>query len=59
MQKNNKPLSLGFIGGATDSAVGYVHFAASMLDNRFSVQAGCFSRKEEINKESAKIYRCF
>ncbi len=55
MQKN-RPLSLGFIGGATDSAVGYVHFAASMLDNRFSVQAGCFSRKEEINKESAKVY---
>lgn len=56
MQKNDKPLALGFIGGATDSAVGYVHFAASMLDNRFSIQAGCFSRKEEINKESAKIY---
>lgn len=54
--QQNKPLSLGFIGGATDSAVGYVHFAASMLDNRFSVQAGCFSRKDEINKESAKIY---
>lgn len=56
MQKNNKPLSLGFIGGATDSAVGYVHFAASMLDNKFSLQAGCFSRNNEINKESAKIY---
>lgn len=52
----NKPLSLGFIGGAIDSAVGYVHFAASMLDNKFSLQAGCFSRKDETNKESAKIY---
>lgn len=56
MQKNNQPLSLGFIGGAIDSAVGYVHFAASMLDNKFSLQAGCFSRKTDINKQSAKIY---
>lgn len=56
MQKNNQPLSLGFIGGAIDSAVGYVHFAASMLDNKFSLKAGCFSRKIDINKQSAKIY---
>lgn len=56
MQKNNQPLSLGFIGGALDSAVGYVHFAASMLDNKFFLQAGCFSRKTDVNKESAKTY---
>lgn len=56
MQNKNKPLSLGFIGGAIDSAVGYVHFAASMIDNKWSLQAGCFSRNEEINKKSAEIY---
>jgi predicted dehydrogenase len=56
MENIKKPLSLGFIGGATDSAVGYVHFAASMLDKKFILESGCFSRDEKINKESAKIY---
>jgi len=56
MQNSNKPLSLGFIGGAVDSAVGYVHFAASMLDNKWSLKAGCFSRDAKINAESAKVY---
>ena len=56
MKNNNKPLSLGFIGGATDSAVGYVHFTASMLDNKWSLDAGCFSRRKEINQATAKLY---
>lgn len=44
-----RPLSLGFIGGSLKSAVGYAHFAASRLDNRWQLMAGCFSRDQETN----------
>ena len=56
MQNKSKPLSLGFIGGALDSAVGYTHFSASMIDNRWSLQAGCFSRDMAKNIDTAKTY---
>lgn len=48
------PLKLGFIGGGNNSAIGSAHFAASMLDNRFQVSSGCFSRDEEINRQTAE-----
>ncbi len=54
--EHKPPLSLGFIGGAIDSAVGYVHFAASMLDNKCSLKAGCFSKDSEKNEQSAETY---
>lgn len=51
-----KPLKIGFIGGGVNSAVGYTHFAASQMDRRWGLQAGCFSRHEDQNILSAKVY---
>jgi predicted dehydrogenase len=53
---NNKPLKLGFIGGSIESAVGNTHKIASQMDSRFSLEAGCFSRFDEINKKTAKMW---
>jgi len=49
-------LRLGFVGGAFNSAVGRVHRIASEMDQRFELVAGCFSRNEDVNKETAKQY---
>jgi len=48
------PLRLGFIGGAIDSAVGTTHKISSQLDNRWSLDAACFSSHEESNILTAK-----
>ena len=50
------PLSLGFIGGALNSAVGYAHFAASTMDNKWSLDAGCFCGEPDLNRQSAQKY---
>ena len=47
--KVTKPLKLGFIGGGLNSAIGSAHFHSAMLDNRFQIVSGCFSRNESIN----------
>lgn len=52
----SSPFRLGFIGGALDSAVGYAHYAASRMDNRWSLDAGCFSLVPEMNLESGRTY---
>jgi predicted dehydrogenase len=49
-------LNIGFIGGAYHSAVGRVHRIATEMDQRFRVTAGCFSRNEVRNSESAELY---
>lgn len=49
-------LSLGFIGGALNSAVGYAHFAAATMDFAWRVEAGCFSRDASRNAEAGRIY---
>lgn len=49
-------LSLGFIGGALNSAVGYAHFAAATMDNRWSLNAGCFCGEELMNRQTAQTY---
>lgn len=67
MLPQNKPLKLAFIGGGETSAVGYVHFAASQLDNSFDVVAGAFCRSSEANESTAqrwnidseRIYSCW
>jgi predicted dehydrogenase len=51
-----KPLRLGFIGGALDSAVGYAHFAACRMDRRWSLEAGFFSPQEVLNQKTAEAY---
>lgn len=50
------PLRLAFIGGSRSSAVGYSHFVSSAMDGLWTLVAGCFSRHEESNQESAQIY---
>lgn len=51
-----KPIEVAFIGGGLNSAVGYVHFSACNIDNRFKVVAGAFSRHENTNKETADYW---
>lgn len=53
-----KPLRLGFIGGGINSAVGRAHYAACRMDGKFEVVAGCFSRDEETNRETARAFNC-
>jgi len=50
----NKKLKLAFIGGGNNSAVGYTHFSAARMDNKFEVVAGCFSRNHEVNISTAE-----
>jgi len=45
---------LGFIGGGINSAVGTTHIIASQMDGKFDVVAGCFSRHQNTNAETAK-----
>lgn len=49
-------LKLGFIGGSINSAVGYAHFAALNIDNKFELVSGFFSRSKKISIETAKNY---
>lgn len=53
---SNQPLSLAFVGGGTNSAVGYAHFSAARLDNLWSLDAGVFSTHEERNHKAAERY---
>jgi predicted dehydrogenase len=48
-----KALKLGFIGGGINSAVGTTHVIAAKMDGRFKVEAGCFSRHDDINIQTA------
>lgn len=56
LANNNSALSLGFIGGSLRSAVGYTHFSACMMDNKWSLVSGCFSRDAECNRDTANAY---
>ena len=53
---SSSPLSLGFIGGALDSAVGYAHFSACKMDRQWNIVAGACSRKPQINLATAEVY---
>jgi predicted dehydrogenase len=53
---SDRALSLGFVGGAPNSAAGYAHFAAVRLDNLWSLDAGAFSTHEDINQQAAVVY---
>jgi predicted dehydrogenase len=50
-------LRLAFLGGAVNSAVGRAHRDAIELDQKFDLVAGCFSRREDINRNTAVQYR--
>ena len=49
-------LSLGFIGGGTNSTIGKMHFLASKLDNRWKLVSGFFSRNKKSNLASGATY---
>jgi predicted dehydrogenase len=53
---NQSPLRVAFIGGGLNSAVGRAHFNAIRMDGVYELVAGCFSRNQEINQESARAY---
>ena len=48
-------ISIAIIGGGLNSAVGYAHFSAINLSNKFKIVAGSFSKSTEINKESSNL----
>ena len=57
-------MKLGFIGGGLNSAVGYTHFLAARLDGIFEIVAGCFSRQNSVNADTASRFgvdesRCY
>lgn len=50
------PLTVGFLGGGVNSAVGRAHRAAIELDGCFELVAGAFSRDAAINRNTAHEY---
>lgn len=51
-----RALRAAMIGGGVNSAVGRVHSIAMRMDGAFSLEAGCFSRNQDTNIESARQY---
>ena len=49
-------LSLGFIGGGINSAVGQAHYCASQMDKRWDLCAGVFSQHADVNRETAEAW---
>lgn len=49
-----RKLSLGFVGGGLNSAVGRVHFAACQIDGKWKLDSGVFSRNHEINTQTGR-----
>lgn len=47
---------IGFIGGGINSAIGRSHFIASQMDGKFKVEAGTFSRNQEINRKTGEEF---
>lgn len=52
----HRPLSLGFIGGGINSAIGLTHKIASQMDGHFQLAAGCFSRDASINQQTGQSW---
>lgn len=49
-------IPIAVIGGGINSAVGYAHYCALNLSNKFEIIAGVFSRHDEINRHTAETY---
>jgi predicted dehydrogenase len=49
-----KILSLGFVGGGWNSAVGETHFIAARMDGLFTIDAGVFSRHADVNRQTGE-----
>ncbi len=52
----NRPLSLGFIGGGINSAIGLTHKIASQMDGHFQLTAGCFSRDASLSQQTGRAW---
>jgi len=50
-------IRIAFLGGSHNSAVGRAHRTAIEADRRYELVAGCFSRDQTQNAESAEVYR--
>ncbi|MCP4760680.1 MAG: Gfo/Idh/MocA family oxidoreductase [archaeon] len=61
MTKSPK-LKLGIIGGGINSAIGLTHKIALRMDGRFDLIAGCFSRNNNTNSQTAEkwcVYKLY
>jgi predicted dehydrogenase len=56
MIKIENKIPIAVIGGGLNSAVGYAHFSAINLSNKFKIVAGSFSKSNETNKETSIVY---
>jgi len=54
MKMLNRKLSLAFVGGGLNSAVGTTHKLAAQMDERWVLSAGCFSRNHDINVSTGR-----
>jgi hypothetical protein len=52
----HRPLSLGFIGGGINSAIGLTHNIASQMDGHFQLTTGCFSRDTSLNQQTGRAW---
>lgn len=52
----NSKIPIAVIGGGLNSAVGFAHYSAINLSNKFQITSGVFSRNKEINKKTAETY---
>ncbi len=53
---SKKRFKIGFLGGGTNSTIGYIHKIASQLDSRWILESGFFSRNKKKNYETSKLY---
>jgi len=53
---SHKPLKLAFVGGGLHSAIGATHKIASQMDGFFRLEAGCFSRDLDKNRQTASAW---
>ena len=49
-----KKLSLGIVGGGSNSWIGHVHRISSRFDDRYQVVAGVFSRNSKLSIKFGK-----
>jgi predicted dehydrogenase len=49
-------LKVAIIGGGLNSAVGYAHYSAIVLSNKFEIVCGNFSRNGDTNNKTAEVY---
>lgn len=51
-----KQIRYGMVGGHMQAFIGDVHRKALQFDPRVKLAAGCFSTREELNRETAELY---